>query len=144
MKNYTQEAISDAGDLIENFRDEIKEAIKNGKQVSDDWNNDYPDGDSYFHESYVDKSYGLLEAAEVLGELSDFEETDSGLWEGQSPQDAIGTQAAFTYGNAVWSYARDIVKDINDLVAEAEGEITDEKADAIINKALDNAGVKVS
>jgi hypothetical protein len=66
----------------------------------------------------VDRDYDLSEAAELLDDLSKFEETDTGLWEGQEPRRAIATQAAFTYGNAVYSYWRELIDAINDEVED--------------------------
>jgi trans-aconitate methyltransferase len=118
--NYRADAINDAADTAENFIAEIVEQLIDDGKASDDLLNDYPDGDSYHHESHVDKDYRLLEAATLLDQLYEFEETDSGLWEGQSPRDAIGTQAAFTYGAAVYSMFTRLVAEIND-----DDEITD-------------------
>ena len=98
--NYRDAALSDAKDTVEYFADEIVDQLMDGK-ASDDLLNDYSRGDEYHHESHVDQAYGLLEAAQLLDELYKHEETDSGLWDGQEPREAIATQAAFTYGNAV-------------------------------------------
>jgi len=111
--NWNTEAQSDAKDLVRNFEDEVAQQLVDKGKASDDWNN-YDGGDSYFHESYVDKSYALIESAELLEQLDEHEETDSGLWEGLSPREAIGAQAAYTYGNAVWDEAKDLIEQIND------------------------------
>lgn len=138
--SYQNEAISDAKSTAEEFLDEILESfMDNSGEASDDLLNDYGNGDAYHHESHVDKSYSLLEAAELLNELSDHEETDSGLWEGQKPQEAVCSQAAYTYGNAVMSYWKDLIDDINSddvltgLMVDYEAieqEVTDEIEDA--------------
>ena len=122
-QNYRNEASDDAADFCENFIDQIVEQIVENGKASDDYNNDYSDGDSYFNESYVDRSYNLKEAAELLDDLDDHEETDSGLWEGQEPRDAISTQAAFTYGNAVASYIHDLIEEINDAIEELQNDL---------------------
>lgn len=134
-QNYRNEASDDAADFCENFIDQIVEQIVENGKASDDYNNDYSDGDSYFHESYVDRSYNLKEAAELLDELDDHEETDSGLWEGQSPRDAISTQAAFTYGNAVASYFRDLIEEINDAIEELQNDL--EPDDVLTTKQVE-------
>lgn len=59
----------------------VEQLVESG-EASDDLLNDYPNGDSYHHESHVDRSYSVTEAAEILDAYSDYEETDSGLWEG--------------------------------------------------------------
>lgn len=115
MSNYLEYAQSDAADMAENFLDEIVESfIDNDGEASTDLLNDYSGADSYHHETHVDRSYSLQEAAELLDELNSYEETDEGLWQGQQPRDAISTQAAYTYGNAVYSLWRDIIQTIND------------------------------
>lgn len=120
--NYQTEAINDAIDFANNYIDEIVEQLQNEGKASDDYNNDYPSGDSYFHGNYVDRSYNLKEAAELLDDLDDFEETDSGLWEGQELREAIATQAAFTYGCAVGSFFRDLIEKINDEASDNFGD----------------------
>ncbi len=120
MANYREEADSDAHDTVDYFFDEVVEFLLDNAEASDDLLNDYPNGDAYHHESHTDKSYNLTDAAALLDELYDYEETDSGLWEGQAPRDAISTQAAFTYANAVYSLFQDLIKEINDSWDEQE------------------------
>ena len=112
MSDY-QDAKEDAAYFVLNFKDEVLEQLLNKGEASDDFLNDYPGGDSYHHETHVDKWYNLSDAAEVLDSLSEYEETDRGLWEGLEPREAIGAQAAYTYGNAVYSLAVDLIEDIN-------------------------------
>ena len=75
----------------------------------------------------------LQEAAALLDELSKHEETDNGLWEGQEPREAIATQAAFTYGNAVYAEWTDLIKQINDD-ADGIAETFDEEGDTLRDK----------
>lgn len=117
-EHYWKMARDDARDTVENFINEIVEQLFDSGEASDDLNNDYPDGDSWHNENHVDKSYTLLEAANLLNQLSSVEEDDDGLWEGQSPHDAISTQAAYTYGNAVYSEWSDFIREINDGVGD--------------------------
>lgn len=112
--SYYTEARSDAADTVEEYLDEIVEQLQEKGVASDDLGNDYTNGDAHHHENHVDKWYSLKDAAEVLSELSEWEEDDSGLWEGQAPKDAIATQAAFTYGNAVMSFFGNLISEIND------------------------------
>ena len=116
--SYRADAESDARDTVGNFADEILEQLLDKGEASDDLLNDYPNGDAWHHENHVDKWWNLLEAAELIDELSDCEETDSGLWEGQQPKEAISTCAAFTYGNAVYSEWRELIEKINTEAAE--------------------------
>jgi hypothetical protein len=116
--SYRDEAIDDARETAREFIDDITQAILDNGKASDDLYNDYSDGDAYHHETHVDKEYDLSEADQLLRELSEWEETDKGLWEGLEPRDAIGAQAAYTYGNCVYSFWRKLIEEINDAVGE--------------------------
>jgi hypothetical protein len=105
-------AEEDAAETFENFVDEMTEQAAVG-EVSDDMFNDYHNGDAYHHDNHTDKAYDLLEAAELLDELGEYEETDSGLWEGLAPREAISAQAAYTYANAVYSMWCEKVEALN-------------------------------
>ena len=118
--HYRADARLDAIDMVRNFEDQIVEQLVDRGKASYDYNNDYPDGDSYHHENHIDKSYSLLEAATLLDQLGKYEETDSGLWEGLEPRKAVEVQAAFTYGNAVAAFWSELLEAIN----EKAGEIT--------------------
>lgn len=127
--NYPREAEDDAKNMVEEFLDQIVEQLIEKGEASNDINNDYSGGDSYHHETHVDRSYSLLEAAELLDQLSDYEETDSGLWEGKEPRDAVTTQAAFTYGNAVYSEWNDLIEKINEEAREILDELAEKKSE---------------
>lgn len=111
--SYYDDAKSDAKEAAEYFMDEIVERLEGGDTAEDNLLQ-YNRGDSYHHENHVDKSYDLKEAAEVLDVLDEYEETDSGLWEGLNPRDAISAQAAYTYGGAVLSLFDDLIDQINE------------------------------
>jgi hypothetical protein len=113
-ENYRDEAQGDAADMAENFLDEIVEALVEKGEASDDINNDYHGGDSYHHETHIDKWYDLEDSARLLDELSEYEESDEGLWEGMKPRDAISAQAAYTYGRAVWELFSNLIETINE------------------------------
>lgn len=125
--NYRKEAEEDARNMVEEFIDEIVEKLIGDGEASNDYNNDYSHGDSYHHETHVDRSYTLLEAAQLLDQLDDYEETDRGLWEGQEPRRAVETQAAFTYGNAVGSMWAKLIENINDNAKEILEDFASEK-----------------
>lgn len=112
--NCIADVLEDAKNMALEFVDEIVEKLCDDGEASDDLLNDYGSGDSYHHESHTDKDYDLLEAAELLDQLSDFEETDSGLWEGCEPRKAITCQAAYTFGNAVMSKWQTLVQELNE------------------------------
>jgi hypothetical protein len=124
-KNWSSEADGDARDAIEYFLDEIvSAAFDNRDEVPtaiDEWS------DSYHHETHVDRSYRLMEAAEILDQLSQYEETDSGLWEGQEPQEAVITQAAFTYAHAVYSEFRTMMEGVNEGLSDVFSEMAEEE-----------------
>ncbi len=124
MSNYLEEAQSDARAMLDNFMDEIIEQAQNG-EISTDFNNDFHDGDSYHHENHVDKDYNLTTAADLLDQLSDHEETDSGLWQGLEPRQAIVTQAAYTYGNAVAYYWQQEIEKLNEIIDEFDDSCPD-------------------
>ncbi len=112
--NYYTQAESDAWDTVTEFAEEILEQIRRGDEISDDLCNDYDNGDEYHHTTHVDKWYTLTQAAEVLDQLSEWEEDDYGLWQGLEPRKAIAAQAAFTYGNCVYAQWCELVKELND------------------------------
>jgi hypothetical protein len=112
--NYREEARDDAKETARNFLEEIVAGLTEWGKASDDLLNDYPNGDAYHHETHTDKAYSLSEAVELLEALDEYEETDSGLWEGLPPRDAISAQAAYTYSAAVYSLFTDLIRDIND------------------------------
>jgi vacuolar-type H+-ATPase subunit I/STV1 len=127
--NYLREAADDAADTVRNFADEILEQLLDDGKASDDLLNDYPGGDAWHHENHVDKWYSLIDAATLIDQLSEFEETDSGLWEGQQPKEAISTCAAFTYGNAVYNEWRELIEKINEEAESIIDEYDDQIAD---------------
>lgn len=131
--NYYKDAQSDAKSMIDHFADEIVEQLINYGEASDDLLNDYPNGDRYHHENHVNKDYKLTEAAALLDQLSDYEETDNGLWEGLEPRRAISVQAAYTYGNAVYSLWRNLIEKINCEFANNQ-----ELAESEIDEQVDN------
>ena len=144
MSNYRQDAIIDARATADNFEDEILESfMENGGKADDDLYNHYR-GDSYHHENHVDKAYNLQEAAELLDELNDYEETDSGLWQGLDPRAAISAQAAYTYGNAVMRFWFKLIEEINDNTELAELYIEHEAVEDALDDELEENEKKMS
>lgn len=130
QRNWARDAEDDARHTVDEFEDEIVEQLVRDGEASDDLGNDYSGGDRYHHETHVDKEYSLMEAAEVLDQLSEHEETDSGLWEGLPPRDAVSAQAAYTYGNAVYEEWRELIRTINE--AALGREVTEGQARRIV------------
>jgi hypothetical protein len=130
---YYQLAEEDARMLVTDyFMNEIIEQLMENGEASDDYNNDYSNGDGIFHEVIVDRDYSSNEAIELLSNLHEFEETDSGLWEGQSWDKALATIAAFTYGNAVYDEWTKLIKEINGI--DLEGNETEEQLEEVIKE----------
>ena len=111
VRDWNKECVEDAKMFIGNFESEIVDQLMDKNEASTDLYNDYPNGDSFIHETYVDKEYNLRESAAILETFDN--ETDSGLWEGLEPRKAISAQAAFTYGNAVGVEIRRLIESIN-------------------------------
>jgi hypothetical protein len=115
-KDWNAEALEDAWDMVDNFFDEILEqAIV--EPVSNDLFNDYESGDSYHCENNQPSLHNLVEAAEILDQLDDYEESDWGLWESYTdPKEAVCIQASYTVANAVMHYWGEIIKEINEFL----------------------------
>ena len=137
ITNYQQEAEEDAANLIlEYFMNEIVDQIIDQGEASADINNDYDNGDFIFHETIVDRSYHLTDAAELLSQLYSHVEEDPGLWERETDVDRIAEiQAAYTYGNAVWAEFDDLITDINN-------EVDDIKINAAYEVLMENTDKK--
>jgi len=129
MSNYHPDALADAQETGLEYLDSIVEQLEEKGEASDDLYNDYSDGDAWHHESHVDRWYNLTDAAELLDQLSEHTEDDCGMWEGQEPRQAIGTQAAYTYGNAVYSEWRDLISHINNEYTAWENEDEEDRDD---------------
>jgi hypothetical protein len=113
---YYQLAEEDAKMLVTDyFMDEIIEQLMENGEASDDYNNDYRNGDGIFHEAIVDRDYSSNDAIELLSNLHEFEEDEYGLWEGLSWDRALTTIAAFTYGNAVHDKWTKLIEEINEI-----------------------------
>lgn len=108
--DYRNDAREIAADLVDESVDEIvQQLLESGE--AEKFDSDY--SESYMHER-CDQEYSLLEAATLLDELSEYEETDNGLWEGCEPRRAVEVQAAFTFLAAARSFFYDLIEEIND------------------------------
>ena len=122
--SYRDDVQSEALDAVDYFKNEILEAIVDDDEAPYDI---IVLSDTYLHENITDRSYDLMEAAKVLSDLSNWEETDSGLWGGQSPQTAVRTQAAYTYANAFCHYFGELMNDLNERITDALAEWVDDE-----------------
>jgi hypothetical protein len=145
-KNELPINVDDAKDFCHNFINELVEQLIDKGEISVEFQK-IDGGERYFNESYVEKEYSLMEAAEILQEYDEHEETDSGLWEDEEPCDAISIQAAFTYGNAVNFAICETIEAINDTTEVADAldklnEIEDEDSKEA-TEALNNLTLEV-
>lgn len=83
--------------------------------------------DHIFEDTRWNRIFNTQEAAEILSQLSDHLETDSGLWDRQEPEEALSSQAGWTMRNAANHWADHILQEISeetqallDDLAEAE------------------------
>ena len=115
----------------EDHADEIKEAHKEGNEYDEDsdevreiWDDIYQDVDTYHRATeYADGSFiyrstdAVIEALQCINELSDYEETDRGLWEGtEEVEDIINIKATYTLSHAIHAEAE---KEIKERIADA-------------------------
>ena len=121
----------DANDIISDYIEEIAKMLIDDGEASTDLCNDYNDMDSRISES-DDYWRNPEEAIETIDELSEFEEEDSGLWDGSSNyRDILNTIAHYTYTNALYAEIESMIESINDTldsdtITEIEEEITKE------------------
>jgi len=95
FENYYGYVGEEADSIVSEYKQEAIELVLDGGS--------YDDLCQFFQDSRVhewaDNDFiyvDLLDSAQILDQ-SDEVETDSGLWEGQEPREAIKTQAFFTY-----------------------------------------------
>ena len=125
---YYKLAKEDAKMLVTDyFMNEIVEQLMENGEASDDYNNDYGNGDGIFNETTVDRYYSPSDAIKLLSNLHEYEEEDEGLWEGQDWETILSTKAAFTYGNAVGDKWNELINEINEIdIEEMKLEIVNE------------------
>lgn len=128
--NYREDVNDDAVSFVENNKDMLRQALIDGNDFD---RNDIDGLDSSFHE-VEDRAYTytLMDAAFIVENCTN-EETDSGLWEGQQPEEAIKTKAAFSYAADVWEKLEGIYKAMQQEFEESKdklGERLDELVEA--------------
>lgn len=139
LVNYDTDIEKEAKEFMQEIEDELKEAIKDNLEFD---RNDIDALDTRFHEEITDRGYTLSDAAFII-ENSDNPETDSGIWEGQQPEDAIRTKAAYSFSNDVWFKCDEIYNEIKEEYKEqqislnADDNETEEKQEKENNKILD-------
>lgn len=114
-KLYNTALSNDAEDFVNQYFDTFLENIKDmGSQNFDSYVND----DGKLHET-IDQYLDLEDAVTIIENCSE-EETDSGLWEGLSPKEAIVSMA-------FWSYKNDMYFRIKELFEERINEVINEE-----------------
>ncbi len=115
--NHLADAERQAWDFIWEHEDDVRDDLIEGVAGTepDDYDRDWMRGDQY------GGTPGLTEAAVMLDQLSDHEETDEGLWEGLPPREAIAAQAAWTYGNAVAHFVKANLEQVNSFFDSVTG-----------------------
>lgn len=117
FKNYFKKLEGDAKDFLDYYFDDFLDDIKGG------YGNDYHgmiDGNDGKLHDHIDQELDLNEASDILDQCIN-EETDSGMWNGLPPREAISSQA-------FWSYKNDILyHEIPKQMKEKLEDILDEK-----------------
>jgi hypothetical protein len=130
-EDYKKNAERDAWDAVDEHIDDIIDDLESGDAEKDpSWLYDHA------HESWNQAEYSLAEAAELLDQLADHEETDEGMWQGQSPRVAISTQASFTYRNACVHEYGEIIETVNDYFNGVDGDLPADWREAYPRMAL--------
>jgi hypothetical protein len=132
MVYYMGEVRKEAVDFIGDCFDDVLSAFEN----DEDRLFDESGVDDAFWESVIDRSYSLSDAAFVI-ENSNNVESDSGLWDGKDPAEALETQAAFTYGNDVRNEVEEIYEDLKMEFDSKKTEVYDELEEKNINSEDD-------
>ncbi len=126
---------NEAKNFIEENKEELEKLIKENIEeeaefifdevIYQEWDlndkiHEYLDGVWYgFLREDVFNEYNteFLTCSAIL-ELSDEAETDTGLWEGAEPQEAIQTQAFFTVKNDLYFKVEELIKELIDKIKE--------------------------
>lgn len=106
----------DAKDILYDYIEEIAQMLIDDGEASTDLYNDYDGMDERVSES-DDYWRNPEDVIKVIDELSEFEEEDSGLWEGSdSYRDILNTIAHYTYTNALYHEIESMIESINDTL----------------------------
>jgi predicted RNase H-like nuclease (RuvC/YqgF family) len=110
---------NDAEEFVDNYYDDFLDEIKGGYATRHFFDS-FIDDDGKLH-SHIDEYLSLHEAVDII-ENCDNEETDSGLWEGMSPKEAIIAMAFWSYRLDIMEKVKELFKDkLTDELIEQEG-----------------------
>lgn len=117
IKQQVSEAARKA---VEHFLDELVEDVveSQGVRTAMSVEVSYWD-DQYIYNHFVDRNWTLRDAVDLVEELAFHVETNSDLWDGQDPSEALKIQAAHTFANAAESEFKDKMGDVNVAVTDA-------------------------
>ncbi len=139
MARWTQDAKDDARELLaDEFSEEIVATLADRGEASSDLYNDYINGDGIFHERITDRDYSPKDAVDLLEELSAYEETDEGLWDGLPWDRVLAAKAAYTYTNAVMEECIRLISEINCTINVDE--IRQSVVDALVAEEQEKRG----
>jgi hypothetical protein len=130
-------------DLAESCFEDFKEtALEEG--CFDLWELESNHGlDSVIHETVDGSSLAIYmdlhDAADII-KYADNEETDSGLWDGQDPEEAIKTKAFFTLRADVYSKVEEMLKDLEEEQDINLDNAKDTVLESMQNLTLDDLG----
>jgi hypothetical protein len=123
LEEDTAEMVEDAKAWLKDNPDEDLEDLLTRFEEDEDsepfYLHEFVDGRGYF--IYLDDE-SIKEAIDCLSQLGAWEETDSGLWEGQDFREEINSRAFWTYKNALREKVRNKLLElkINSEVYELE------------------------
>lgn len=107
-----QDAKSFMNDFYKEFLDSVKE--DGSKEL-----NEFIDGDGKLH-NFIDQYLSLREAVEII-EQCDNEETDSSIWEGLPPKEAIVSMGFWSYKNDMYIMVKEMFEEkLNEDLLSAE------------------------
>lgn len=92
-----------------------EEGINSIEDFKEAWEQ-YDDNSSihYFVESSLTWQQGLSESDIIINHLYEYEETDTGLWDGLQPEEAITAKAFWTYKNGLVVGAFELLEELQD------------------------------
>lgn len=138
----------DAQDIISDYIEEIAKMLIDDGKASTYLYNEYSDMDSRISES-DDYWRSPEEAIETIEELSEFEEEDSGLWDGYTNyRDILNIIAHYTYTNAIYHEIKSMIESINDTIdsdtiTEIEDQITKEILNGDDYQSMKETGIDI-
>ena len=129
-EGWMDKALEDAERILTDNLDDIVQCCQEGGEFPRFFSDVVSIDDAVMEMTTAD-GLSLVEAAQLLAELSQYKETDRGLWKGMEPADAVCSQAYWTYRSAVQSEIQDYVKKayLDTAVTKAVSSLYEEDTD---------------